>query len=54
MRRTEDQLWKGHAWILVDGKPFGEDPAAIRDFQPLITFGTHGIMKQVGSTEPTQ
>ena len=54
MRRTEDQNWKGHAWILVDGKPFGESAATIQDFQPLITFGTQGIMKQVDSTEPTQ
>jgi hypothetical protein len=48
MRRTEDQNWKGHAWILVDGKPFGEAFASIQDFRPLIVFGREGVREQVG------
>jgi Transglutaminase-like superfamily len=56
MRRTEDQNWKGHAWILVDGKPFGEAFASIQDFRPLIVFGPEGIGEQAepDSTERTE
>ena len=46
MRRTEDRNWKGHAWILVDSKPFEEALTSIQEFRPLIVFGREGIMRQ--------
>jgi len=56
MRRMEDETWKGHAWIVVDGKPFEEAFTHIQDYRELIVFGPEGVMKQIGpdSTETTQ
>jgi Transglutaminase-like superfamily len=46
MRLAEDQVWKGHAWILVDGKPFEETEASVREFRTLMIFGSEGKMRQ--------
>jgi hypothetical protein len=46
MRRDQNN-WKGHAWILVDGKPFGEFDSKIEDFKPLFSFGEHGVMTKL-------
>lgn len=46
IRRTEDENWKGHAWVLVDGKPFEAEPR-IEDFQTLMVFGTGGTMNEI-------
>jgi hypothetical protein len=42
--RREKNDWKGHAWILVDGKPFGDFDSHLEDFRPLLSFGEHGVM----------
>jgi len=50
MRRAEDQSWKGHAWILVGGKPFEESETSVEDFQTFTVFGAGGAM--VAPTSP--
>jgi hypothetical protein len=52
MRRAEDQTWKGHAWILVDGKPFEEQEASVEDFQTFAIFGPGGSVDSIQKTAP--
>jgi hypothetical protein len=52
MRRTEDQSWKGHAWILVGGKPFEEPEASVEDFQTFAIFGAGGLLDTIQKTVP--
>jgi hypothetical protein len=56
MKRTEQGVWKGHAWIELDGKPFAESAMHIQDFRPLISFGPQGEMKTatIDSSETIQ
>ena len=54
MRKTPDQQWKGHAWVLVDRQPFEESFHSIQDYQPMIIFGRNGVMKQADSNGPGQ
>lgn len=42
LKRTEDQGWKGHAWIMVDGKPFDESEASVKEFKTLMIYGNNG------------
>jgi hypothetical protein len=42
IKRTEEKGWKGHAWVLVDGKPFEEAEPAVEDFKTLAIFGSDG------------
>jgi hypothetical protein len=44
MRRADDQSWKGHAWVLVRGKPFEEPETSVEDFQTFAVFGPAGVM----------
>ena len=53
MRRAEDQSWKGHAWILVGGKPFEEPEASVEDFKTFAVFGPGGAMDNVNRSEKT-
>ena len=46
LRHLEDGIWKGHAWILVDGKPFGEPETSVEDFRTLVIFGRNGAIIQ--------
>lgn len=52
MRRAEDQSWKGHAWIVVDGKPFDEREASVEDFKTFAIFGPGGSMDTIQKTVP--
>jgi hypothetical protein len=33
---------RGHAWVLVDGKPAGESLASVSEFETVLTFGPDG------------
>jgi hypothetical protein len=33
---------RGHAWVLVDGKPAGESYSSVADFTPMIAFDASG------------
>ena len=44
LRQLEDGTWKGHAWILVNGVPFGETESNVEDFKTLVIFGRHGAI----------
>lgn len=44
VRRGEGQ-WQGHAWVLVDGRPFGEPAANVEDFTPLFIVGPNGVVR---------
>jgi hypothetical protein len=34
----------GHAWVLVDGRPVGDDEAAIRRYTPVLAFAPDGSL----------
>ncbi len=51
MRQTEDRIWKGHAWIVVDGSPLDESVASVQDFEAFAIFGRDGTMLKV-DTKP--
>jgi len=36
--RKIDGKWSGHAWVLVDGQPYGESVIALQGFVPLLVF----------------
>jgi len=42
VRRAEAEV-VGHAWVAVDGRPVHESEAAVRDFVPLVEFGSRGF-----------
>ena len=46
MLRTEAQNWKGHAWIIVDGKPFDEPESSVEGFQTLMIYGAEGELQE--------
>jgi hypothetical protein len=52
MRRADDHSWKGHAWILMGGKPFGESEASVEDFQTFAIFGPGGVMDTIQKIMP--
>jgi hypothetical protein len=33
---------RGHAWVLVDGKPAGESLASVSEFETVLTYGPDG------------
>jgi hypothetical protein len=37
--------WRGHAWVLVDGNPFGEPADSLQQYTPLFTFVDRGRME---------
>lgn len=39
---TRDGEISGHAWVVVDGSPVLESPAALDQFLPLVEFGRNG------------
>lgn len=49
MKRDADKTWKGHAWILVDGKPFADFESNASEFQPLVAFEKEGAMRKLSS-----
>jgi hypothetical protein len=48
MLRTEEQNWKGHAWIVVDGKPFDEPENSVEAFKTLMVYGARGQLSENG------
>jgi len=50
MRRGSGKDWKGHAWVVVDGKDFAELNPDVGDFKPLLSFGVHGNMKKIANS----
>jgi hypothetical protein len=40
--RGEDGEIRGHAWVIVDGKPAGESLASVGEFGSVLTFGPDG------------
>ena len=47
MKQDAHKNWKGHAWVLVDGKPFGDFEANAAEFQPLVAFEKGGTMRKL-------
>ena len=33
---------RGHAWVVIDGRPVGEHPATLGEYTPVLTFGPDG------------
>lgn len=33
---------RGHAWIVIDGRPVGETPTLATDYTPILAFGPDG------------
>lgn len=45
----------GHAWVVVDGKPFGEDADLAAEYGTSLWFGPDGLRRQasaLGAAEP--
>ena len=40
--RKSDGIWKGHAWIVLNGRPYEEAQPAVEDFKPIMVFGPEG------------
>ncbi len=40
--RDDNSGVKGHAWVLLDGRPAGESVYAVSDFAVMLMFGTDG------------
>ncbi|MFI5178408.1 MAG: lasso peptide biosynthesis B2 protein [Vicinamibacterales bacterium] len=36
---------EGHAWVLADGGPVAESPAAVEAFTPALAFGRKGVLR---------
>jgi Transglutaminase-like superfamily len=49
LKRDQNSKWKGHAWILVDGKAFGDFESKMEDFRPLLSFEKSGAMRKMSS-----
>jgi hypothetical protein len=47
LRREAGMEWKGHAWVLVDGKEFAEFNPGVGEFKPILSFGTQGSMRKL-------
>jgi hypothetical protein len=45
IRRPSRRL-EVHAWVVVDGAPVRESPAALRGIEPLIAFGPRGVLQR--------
>jgi hypothetical protein len=41
--RREGAALRGHAWIVVDGRPIAESAESLAAFAPAMTFGAHGV-----------
>jgi hypothetical protein len=49
MRKNSDS-WIGHAWVLVDGEPFGETQEKLDEFTPMFEFGDRGCRIEQGGS----
>lgn len=36
----------GHAWVLIDGRPAGESPAALASYTPVFAFAPDGELRE--------
>jgi hypothetical protein len=41
--------WQGHAWILVDGLPFGESSEALQKFCDVVVFSAGGLSQPLSA-----
>ena len=42
---------RGHAWVMVDGRPFNESALALEGFEPVLEFGDGGrIARRTSAT----
>ncbi len=42
---------RGHAWIVIDGRPVGESAAVESEYTPVLTFGSDGVALRDRKTE---
>jgi len=42
MKRAPGRRIEGHTWVVVDGRPLGEDPSAVAGFAPMLAFDAQG------------
>jgi hypothetical protein len=42
MGRADGGQVRGHAWIVIDGRPVGETPALTTEYTPMVAFGPDG------------
>ena len=43
MGRGGSGQMRGHAWIVIDGRPVGEMPTLATDYTPVLAFGPDGV-----------
>lgn len=43
--RKADGTWGGHAWVLLGGRPFGENAAALAQFEAVFVITADGIAR---------
>jgi hypothetical protein len=42
MGRGDGGTIRGHAWVLIDGRPAGESRDSLREYTPVVMFGPDG------------
>jgi hypothetical protein len=42
MKRAPGDRLEGHTWVVVDGRPLGEDTGALAGFAPVLAFDARG------------
>lgn len=50
MEKVGDE-WRGHAWVLADGRPVGEPESELKKFTPLFTYGDRAIMQRLAADQ---
>ena len=44
-----DNEWRGHAWVVVNGFPFGESADALERFRPVVIFTRRGLKDETSA-----
>lgn len=42
----------GHVWVVLDGRPAGDDPAMLRGYVPVLVFGADGVITSGSENAP--